>query len=199
MRSSGILMHLTSLPGGHGIGSMGKCAYAFVDYLKSAGQRYWQILPLCPTGYGNSPYQCFSTFAGNHFLIDLDLLVEEGLLTTQETEAIHWGDREDFVDFGLQHQHRTKLLHLAFARDYMNLSDQEGYVWGTIRTAFASVSDLCIVPMQDLLDLGGEGRMNLPGSLSDDNWTWRATPKQISPELARKLRKLTELYGRLDG
>ena len=116
MRSSGILMHLTSLPGGHGIGSMGKCAYAFVDYLKSAGQRYWQILPLCPTGYGNSPYQCFSTFAGNHFLIDLDLLVEEGLLTTQETEAIHWGDREDFVDFGLQHQHRIKLLHLAFAR-----------------------------------------------------------------------------------
>ncbi len=492
MRSSGILMHLTSLPGGHGIGSMGKCAYAFVDYLKSAGQRYWQILPLCPTGYGNSPYQCFSTFAGNHFLIDLDLLVEEGLLTTQETEAIHWGDREDFVDFGLQHQHRTKLLYLAFerypgseafetfcrengswlwdyalfmalkakhggrpwhtweeglkfrqpealaaarreldsevrfycfvqflffrqwnslhayanrqgiriigdvpiyvpldsadvwrepelfwldenldpvavagcppdaftadgqlwgnplyrwdrlkqtgydwwarrlraagtlydvtrldhfrgfesywavpfgdatakngrwmtgpgldfvrtlqqrlpdleliaedlgyltrevlelreesgwpgmkvlqfafdskepsnylphtyekntvcytgthdnmtmrqwfdtiddeslafARDYMNLSDQEGYVWGTIRTAFASVSDLCIVPMQDLLDLGGEGRMNLPGSLSDDNWTWRATPGQISPELARKLRKLTELYGRLDG
>ena len=492
MRSSGILMHLTSLPGGHGIGSMGKCAYAFVDYLKSAGQRYWQILPLCPTGYGNSPYQCFSTFAGNHFLIDLDLLVEEGLLTTQETEAIHWGDREDFVDFGLQHQHRTRLLHLAFerypgseafetfcrengswlwdyalfmalkdrhggrpwhtweeglkfrqpealaaarreldsevrfycfvqflffrqwnslhayanrqgiriigdvpiyvpldsadvwrepelfwldenldpvavagcppdaftadgqlwgnplyrwdrlkqsgydwwvrrlhaagtlydvtrldhfrgfesywavpfgdatakngrwmtgpgldfvrtlqqrlpdleliaedlgyltrevlelreksgwpgmkvlqfafdskepsnylphtyekntvcytgthdnmtmrqwfdtiddeslayARDYMNLSDQEGYVWDTIRTAFASVSDLCIVPMQDLLDLDGEGRMNLPGSLSDDNWTWRATQEQISPELARKLRKLTELYGRLDG
>ena len=88
---------------------------------------------------------------------------------------------------------------LAFARDYMNLSDREGYVWGTTRTAFASVSDLCIVPMQDLLDLGGEGRMNLPGSLSDDNWTWRATQEQISPELARKLRKLTELYGRLDG
>ena len=490
MRSSGILMHISSLPGGHGIGSMGKRAYAFVDFLKSAGQRYWQILPLCPTGYGNSPYQCFSTFAGNHFLIDLDLLVEEGLLTAQETEAIHWGDRKDFVDFSLQHRHRLNLLYLAFerypgsedfddfcrendswiwdyalfmalkakhdgkpwhtweeglkfrhpevlasarqelepqvlfhcfvqylffrqwnalhtyaaqqgiriigdvpiyvpldsadvwmepeqfwldenldpvavagcppdaftadgqlwgnplyrweklkqsgydwwirrlhaagklydvtrldhfrgfesywavpygdttakngrwmagpgldfvqtlqqrlpdleliaedlgyltrevlelreksgwpgmkvlqfafdskepsdylphtyerntvcytgthdnmtmrqwfdtadadsvthAREYMNLSDQEGYVWGTVRTAFACVSDLCIVQMQDLLDLGGNARMNLPGSLSDANWTWRATQEQISPELALRLRKLTTLYARL--
>ena len=111
MRSSGILMHVSSLPGGHGIGSMGKAAYAFVDFLKSAGQHYWQILPLCPTGYGNSPYQCCSTFAGNHFLIDLDLLVDEGLLKPEEPAAVHWSDRDDFVDFGLQYDHRLRLLN----------------------------------------------------------------------------------------
>ena len=68
MRESGILMHITSLPNKYGIGTMGKCAYDFVDFLKEAGQRYWQILPLSPTGYGDSPYQAFSTFAGNHYL-----------------------------------------------------------------------------------------------------------------------------------
>ena len=491
MRSSGILMHISSLPGGHGIGSMGKYAYAFVDFLKSAGQRYWQILPLCPTGYGNSPYQCFSTFAGNHFLIDLELLAEEGLLNHEEFDTLNWGDNPAHLDFSricsqrlqvlrlafrryrdtdgrfarfraendrwlpdyalfmaLKEEHGgkpwytweedlkfrkreaiaeafcrleedvrfycftqflffrqwndlhayalqqgvriigdvpiyvpldsadvwvnpeqfwldetldpvavagcppdaftadgqlwgnplyrwdilkqdgyrwwlrrleaagklydvTRLDHfrgfesywavpygdttarngkwlkgpgldfihtlkrelpdlefiaedlgyltpevlqlreasgwpgmkvlqfafdtrepsdylphtyekntacytgthdnmtmrqwfdtidadsLAFAREYMNLSDREGYVWGTVRTAFASVSDLCIVQLQDLLDLGGEARMNLPGSLSDANWTWRATPGQISPELAHRIRKLTGLYARL--
>ena len=76
MRSSGILMHITSLPGPWGIGSMGQPARRFIDFLKKAGQRYWQILPLNPTGYGDSPYQSCSTFAGNPYLIDLDALVE---------------------------------------------------------------------------------------------------------------------------
>ena len=80
MRSSGILMHITSLPGPYGVGTMGKEAFAFVDFLKEAGQSMWQILPLTPTGYGDSPYQSCSTFAGNHYLIDLDLLIEQGLL-----------------------------------------------------------------------------------------------------------------------
>ena len=81
MRCSGILMHITSLPGSCGIGTMGKSAFDFVDFLADAGQRSWQILPLTPTGYGDSPYQSCSTFAGNHYLIDLDKLIEEGLLT----------------------------------------------------------------------------------------------------------------------
>ena len=76
MRRSGILLHITSLPSPYGVGTMGKEAYRFVDFLKKSGQNYWQILPLTPTGYGDSPYQSCSTYAGNHYLSDLDLLVE---------------------------------------------------------------------------------------------------------------------------
>ena len=86
---------------------------------------------------------------------------------------------------------------LHHAREYMNLRNPEDYVWDTIRTGFASVSDLCIVQMQDLLDLGMDARMNLPGTLSDANWTWRAEEHHFTPELARRLRHLTELYARL--
>ncbi len=116
MRSSGILMHITSLPGPYGIGTMGKQAYAFIDFLKKAGQHYWQILPLAPTGYGDSPYQSCSTFAGNHYLIDLDTLVEAGLLQKQELTQFHWCDREEKVNFGLLYQHRLKVLRLAYSR-----------------------------------------------------------------------------------
>ena len=90
MRESGILMHITSLPGPYGIGTMGKSAYQFVDFLKQAGQRYWQLLPLSPTGYGDSPYQAFSTCAGNHYLIDLDTLMQEGLLKQEELNSVCW-------------------------------------------------------------------------------------------------------------
>lgn len=116
MRKSGILMHITSLPGPYGVGSMGKSAYDFVDFLAAAGQSYWQILPLNPTGYGDSPYQSFSTFAGNHYLIDLDTLVTERLLLPQELEGIDWGCREDRVDFGKLYTERTRLLKLAHSR-----------------------------------------------------------------------------------
>ena len=116
MRQSGILMHITSLPGPYGVGTLGRSAYEFVDFLKKAGQSCWQLLPLNPTGYGDSPYQSCSAFAGNHYLIDLDLLVEEGLLRPEEIQNIHWGDREDRVDFGLLWQNRLKVLRLAYGR-----------------------------------------------------------------------------------
>ena len=116
MRKSGILMHVSSLPGPYGIGSMGKCAYEFVDFLKEAGQAFWQILPLSPTGYGNSPYQSFSTYAGSPYLIDLDMLMEQGLLTESEVEAVDWGSDETRVDFGILYTQRFKLLKLAFDR-----------------------------------------------------------------------------------
>ena len=80
MRESGVLMHITSLPGPYGIGTMGKSAFDFVDFLEASGQRSWQILPLTPTGYGDSPYQSCSAYAGNPYLIDLDLLIADGLL-----------------------------------------------------------------------------------------------------------------------
>ena len=116
MRESGILMHITSLPGPYGVGTMGKSAYSFVDFLKKAGQSYWQILPLTPTSYGDSPYQSCSTFAGNHYLIDLDMLVKEGLLKEEELTAIEWCDRENKVNYGTLYNNRLKVLRLAFNR-----------------------------------------------------------------------------------
>ena len=87
-RASGLLLPISSLPSPYGIGSFSREAYEFVDQLAEAGQSYWQILPLGPTGYGDSPYQAFSTFAGSPYLIDLDALVEEGLLTREERDQI---------------------------------------------------------------------------------------------------------------
>ena len=115
MRESGILMHISSLPGPYGIGTMGEAAYKFVDFLSAAGQKYWQILPLSPTGYGDSPYQAFSAFAGNQYLIDPDLLQQQGLLTEEELASFDWGNGRR-VDYGKLHQEREKLLRLAFDR-----------------------------------------------------------------------------------
>ena len=122
MRGSGILMHITSLPGPYGVGTMGAQAYGFVDFLKQAGQSYWQILPLTPTGYGDSPYQSCSTFAGNPYLIDLDMLVQEGLLQQEEPEQVQWCSREDRVDFDSLYRNRLPILRLAYQR----FADREG-------------------------------------------------------------------------
>jgi 4-alpha-glucanotransferase len=88
-------------------------------------------------------------------------------------------------------------ISLAFAKDYMGLTEQENPVSRTVRTAMASVSDLCIIPLQDYLDLGGEARINFPGTLSDSNWTWRTKDGTITPALAERIHGLTQLYGRL--
>lgn len=117
-RSSGILMHVTSLPSPYGIGSLGKEAMAFADFLAASGQRYWQMLPHGPTGYGDSPYQCFSTFAGNPYFIDLDMLVQDGLLTQEEIYALPFGSDARKVDFGVIYQHRAAILRAAFVRGY---------------------------------------------------------------------------------
>ena len=114
-RSCGILMHISSLPGKYGIGSMGKEAFAFVDFLKESGQSYWQMLPLTPTGYSDSPYQSACSFAGNPYLIDLDLLVEEGLLTEEECDR-DWGNDPKNVDFGKLWENRYDVLRKAFER-----------------------------------------------------------------------------------
>ena len=116
MRASGILMHISSLPGPNGIGTMGKEAYKFVDFLEKAGQKYWQILPLNPTGYGDSPYQAFSTFAGNHYLIDLETLVDEGLLRREEVDAVTWSYEPDRVSFGTLFENRNRVLYKAYER-----------------------------------------------------------------------------------
>ena len=120
MRCSGILMHISSLPGPYGIGTMGKQAFRFVDFLEEAGQSIWQILPLTPTGYGDSPYQSCSTFAGNHYLIDLDELVNAGLLKKGELKKIQWSRSETKADFGLLYNNRLNVLRLAFNRFHDN-------------------------------------------------------------------------------
>ena len=138
-RSSGILMHITSLPGPYGIGTMGREAYAFVDFLKKAGQSYWQILPLTPTGYGDSPYQSCSSFAGNYYLIDLDALVEEGLLNKEELSGIIWNDSETKVNFGKLYQNRLPLLKKAFSR----FTETEAYR-SFCRTNSSWLPDFCL-------------------------------------------------------
>lgn len=116
MRASGILMHISSLPGPGGIGSMGRQARQFVDFLHRAKQRYWQILPLSPTGYGDSPYQSFSVFAGNPYLIDLERLEEQGLLRQSEIDEVVWSSAEDRVDYGILYENRRKVLYKAYER-----------------------------------------------------------------------------------
>lgn len=116
MRQSGILMHITSLSGSYGVGTMGARAFEFVDFLQQAGQSVWQILPLNPTGYGDSPYQSCSTFAGNHYLIDLELLIRDGLLDYADVEGIDWAYSETKADFGRLYNHRLNVLRKAFER-----------------------------------------------------------------------------------
>ena len=105
-------MGISSLPGSTGIGTMGKNAYKFVDLLHDAGQTYWQILPICPTGYGDSPYQSFSTFAGNPYFIDFDMLAEQGFLSKADYENVDWGSDEHFVDYGLLYVNRKKVFEI---------------------------------------------------------------------------------------
>lgn len=103
-------MHISSLPGKFGIGTMGREAYRFVDKLKGAGQSYWQILPVCPTGFGDSPYQSFSSFAGNPYFIDFDLLCKEGYLKKSDYKGISWGACQDRVDYGTLYIERNRLF-----------------------------------------------------------------------------------------
>lgn len=116
MRAAGVLMHITSLSSPFGIGTMGQAARDFVDFLKAAGQKYWQILPLSPTGYGDSPYQSFSAFAGNPYLLDLDMLAEDGLLKKEEYEGKSWGYDDERVDYGIMYKKRLPLLRKAAVR-----------------------------------------------------------------------------------
>lgn len=124
-RGAGILLPISSLPSPYGIGTFGKAAYQFVDQLAKAGQRYWQVLPLGPTSYGDSPYQSFSAFAGNPYFIDLDVLCEEGLLKEDELRYIKWEERPDRVEYELLWKHRYEVLKQAFIRS--NHKESEKY------------------------------------------------------------------------
>src|SRR6267142_3021458 len=132
-RSSGILLHPTSLPAPFGIGDLGPTAYAFADFLEAAGQRVWQMLPLGPTGYGDSPYACYSAFAGNTLLISPEKLFEEGLLGRSELDEIPSLPTER-VDFDRVHKAKELFLDQAFAR-YQRTTDTE------LRSAFETFAE----------------------------------------------------------
>ncbi len=125
MRRSGVLMPVSSLPSRFGIGGFSKEAYDFVDFLAASGQSLWQILPLGPTGYGDSPYQSFSTFAGSPYYISLDALIEEGLLTEEECASVDFGNDTKRVDYEKIYYTRFELLRKAFER--ANRSDDADY------------------------------------------------------------------------
>lgn len=116
MRASGILMPISSLPSPYGIGTMGAAARSFVDFLVKSGQAYWQILPVCPTSYGDSPYQSFSTFAGNPYFIDLDDLAKQGLLLPEEYASIDWECTPDCINYGVMYEKRYAVLRCAAKR-----------------------------------------------------------------------------------
>ena len=115
-RAAGILMPVFALPGSYGIGTLGKEAYGFVDFLAASGQTYWQVLPIGPTGYGDSPYQSFSTFAGNPYFIDLETLIDEELLTREECEAVGFGADATKISYEKLYLGRFPLLLKAFER-----------------------------------------------------------------------------------
>ena len=147
MRASGILLPVSSIPSTYGIGAFSKEAYEFVDFLKAAGQTYWQILPLGPTGYGDSPYQSFSTFAGNPYYIDLEELIEAGFLTKKQCDDCDWGENASYVDYEKIYLSRFKVLKAAFEksgiesnRDFQNFVKENDF-WIPDYALYMAVKD----------------------------------------------------------
>lgn len=126
MRKSGILLPISSIPSAYGIGTFSGQAYEFVDFLEKAGQKMWQILPLGPTGYGDSPYQSFSTFAGNPYYIDLEELIKKGWLEKEECDACDFGTNEMYVDYEKIYLSRFKVLKLAYERSDIAQDEEFG-------------------------------------------------------------------------
>jgi 4-alpha-glucanotransferase len=121
MRASGILLPITSLPSKYGIGCFSKSAYDFIDILKQSGQKYWQILPIGPTGFGDSPYQSYSSFAGNPYFIDPQTLIREGLLTKKECDGYDFGESPRYVDYGRIYTSRFHMLKIAYERSSIKM------------------------------------------------------------------------------
>ena len=128
-RKSGVLLHITSLPGTPGIGTLGTNAFRFADWLKSAGQTLWQVLPLGPTGYGDSPYASFSTFAGNPLLIDLDDLVKRGWADPNDITPPDYIKNTGYVDFGSVVWWKMPLLYKcgSYFQKHCNQQDRVAY------------------------------------------------------------------------
>ena len=146
-RAAGILLSISSLPSNYGIGCFSKSAYDFIDWLKEAGQTYWQILPLGPTSYGDSPYQSFSTFAGNPYYISLEALIEENVLTKDECDAADFGEKQEDISYHKLYNHRYPLLRKAYERSRISENPQflkfvrENEWWLSDYALFMAVKD----------------------------------------------------------
>ena len=183
-RKAGVLLPISSLPSKYGIGCFDKKAYEFVDALKEAGQSYWQILPLGPTSYGDSPYQSFSTFAGNPYFISLEDLIEEGVLTEKECDAVDFGSREDDVDYEKIYHSRFALLRKAYHRFYqMDTKKKELELLREAMEAFEKeqgfwLEDYCLY-------------MAVKDSLKGISWNeWPEELKTRKPEALAKARQV---------
>lgn len=145
MRGSGVLLHITSLPSPYGVGTLGKAAYDFIDFLEKSGQKYWQILPLGHTGFGDSPYQAFSAFAGNPYMIDLDFLRDDGLLKNEEYNSVDWAGNAAKVDYGKLSQSRIQVLKNIMNRfkktEEYELFCAENAFWLEDYSVFASLKE----------------------------------------------------------
>ena len=144
-RSSGILMPIFSLPSPYGIGTLGDAAYEFADFLEKAGQSWWQLLPMGPTSFGDSPYQSPSAYAGNPWFIDLDLLIRDGLLKKEEVQGVYFGDQADQVDYAALYQNRPALLRKAIERVFerdkekVHAFEEENKEWLPDYTLFMAI------------------------------------------------------------
>ena len=128
-RAAGILLPISSLPSKYGIGTLGKEAFRFVDQLVKAGQKYWQVLPVGPTSFGDSPYQSFSAFAGNPYFIDFEILMEKGLITEKDVEAYDWGADPTDIDYEKLYNSRFKVLRKAYrASHFKKEKDYQRFV-----------------------------------------------------------------------
>ena len=130
MRTCGVLMHITSLLSPYGVGTLGSEAYKFVDFLKKAGQTYWQILPVGPTGFGDSPYQSYSAFAGNPMLIDIDELIKAGLVSEDDKDLKILAEKKEFADFGQMFSFKRLILAKAHAAFAANADSEQKYLFG---------------------------------------------------------------------
>ncbi len=172
MRKNGILLPISALPSKYGIGCFSKEAYEFVTFLKNAGQEYWQVLPLGPTGYGDSPYQSFSSFAGNPYFIDLEELIEKGYLTAKECDKVDFGSNPDYVDYEKIYLGRFKLLKKAYIKSAIESDKEykafvkENSFWLDDYALYMAVKNI-IYKGKSLLEWKDDDRLRKPARIKD--------------------------------
>lgn len=165
-RGAGVLLAISSLPSPYGIGTLGKEAFRFVDLLVDMKQKYWQVLPIGPTGFGDSPYQTLSAFAGNPYLIDLDLLVDEKLLKIEEIQCCNWGADNASIDYAAMFENRCAVLRRAYER--FDLSNPD-FVWFEAEN-------------QEWLD---DYALYMTLKIQQDNKPWQEWPEEIKKKSNR--------------